>query len=184
MIIKNEENASPKPLTPAMEDYLEAIFDLDKEKKVVRVRDIAKQLGVKMPTVTSMLKSLRDRNLVNYQKYEYVELTREGESVGKEINRRHHILRRFLTEVLKVRPALADEEACKMEHAICQTTLDKLVNFMEFIQACPRTGAEWLERFDEFCVHGLSPEKCQKETSAFTEELRLRTGESEEPNES
>jgi DtxR family Mn-dependent transcriptional regulator len=45
-----------KLLTPAMEDYLEAIFDLGKEKRVVRVKDIAKRLKVKMPTVTSMLK--------------------------------------------------------------------------------------------------------------------------------
>jgi len=46
-----------------MEDYLEAIFDLDKDKRVVRVRDIAKRLDVKMPTVTSMLRTLNDRGL-------------------------------------------------------------------------------------------------------------------------
>jgi DtxR family Mn-dependent transcriptional regulator len=41
-----------------MEDYLEAIFNLDREKRGVRVRDIAKRLGVRMPTVTSMLTQL------------------------------------------------------------------------------------------------------------------------------
>jgi Mn-dependent DtxR family transcriptional regulator len=41
-------------LTPTMEDYLEAIYNLVREKRVVRVRDIAKRLGVKMPTVTNM----------------------------------------------------------------------------------------------------------------------------------
>jgi DtxR family Mn-dependent transcriptional regulator len=128
---KAEEKGLDKPLTPAMEDYLEAIFSLDKDKKVVRVKDIAKRLGVKMPTVTSMLKTLRDRNLVAYEKYEYVELTEEGADVGREIDRRHRVLRRFLTEVLKVKPAQADEEACKMEHAFSKETLDKLIDFME-----------------------------------------------------
>ena len=71
-----------KPLTSVMEDYLEAIFDLDKQKKVVRVKDIAKRLNVKMPTVTSMLKTLSKRELVHYEKYEYVEPTEKGYGSG------------------------------------------------------------------------------------------------------
>jgi DtxR family Mn-dependent transcriptional regulator len=61
--MKNKDDISKKPLTPAMEDYLEAIFNLGKEKRVVRVKDIAKRLGVKMPTVTSMLNTLSKREL-------------------------------------------------------------------------------------------------------------------------
>ena len=68
-------SSGSKKLTPVMEDYLETIYELDQGKKVVRVKDIAQSLGVKMPTVTRMLKTLRDRELVAYQKYEYVELT-------------------------------------------------------------------------------------------------------------
>jgi len=56
---KDVNSASKKGLTPTMEDYLEAMYNLSKEKKAVRVKDIAKKLGVKMPTVTSMLKSLK-----------------------------------------------------------------------------------------------------------------------------
>jgi DtxR family Mn-dependent transcriptional regulator len=181
MIEKLSASGSDKPLTPAMEDYLEAIFDLEKEKKVVRVKDIAKQLNVKMPTVTSMLKVLRDRNMVAYEKYEYVELTPEGEVVGKEIDRRHRILKRFLVKVLKVNGVQANEEACMMEHAVSQSTLEKLVDFMEFIQTCPRTGASWLERFDEFRVQGRRPDTCQKETAAFAEELKRKAAHLEAP---
>jgi len=75
---KNVNNILKKPLTPAMEDYLEAIFNLSKEKRVVRVKDIAKRLDVKMPTVTSMLKTLSKRELIDYEKYEYLELTKKG----------------------------------------------------------------------------------------------------------
>ena len=93
--------SSEKPLTPVMEDYLEAIFDLDQEKRVVRVKDIAKRMDVKMPTVSSMLKTLNDRGMVNYEKYEYVELTDDGADVGKEIRRRHELLLKFLMDILK-----------------------------------------------------------------------------------
>jgi DtxR family Mn-dependent transcriptional regulator len=111
MSVPNKTNVTRKALTTVMEDYLEAIFDLDKEKKVVRVKDIAKRMNVKMPTVSSMLKTLSERGLVNYERYEYVDLTKEGADVGKEMRRRHGILLRFLTEVLKIDFETANEEA-------------------------------------------------------------------------
>jgi len=55
-----------KTLTPAMEDYLELILKLKEENKVVRVRDIAKGMNVKMPSVTSMLNTLAKKNLINH----------------------------------------------------------------------------------------------------------------------
>lgn len=134
MVAQKKESASEKPLTSVMEDYLEAIFDLDQEKRVVRVKDIAKRMDVKMPTVSSMLKTLNGRGLVDYEKYEYVALTKDGSDVGKEIRRRHEVLLKFLTEILEIEFQIADQEACKMEHALSSTTLDRLIDFMEFIQ--------------------------------------------------
>jgi len=164
--VKNATTVN-KPLTSVMEDYLEAIFDLDREKKVVRVKDIAKRLDVKMPTVSSMLKTLNSRGLVNYEKYEYVELTKNGADVGKEMRRRHGVLFKFLTEILKVKDKVADEEACKMEHTLSEDTLASLTDFMEFIQTCPRAGESWLEHFDEYRNHGRKPEKCREHCDAF-----------------
>lgn len=161
-----------KPLTSVMEDYLEAIYNLDKEKRVVRVKDIAKRMDVKMPTVSSMLKTLKNRGLVNYQKYEYVELTKDGAKIGKEIRRRHKILLKFLTEILKIEFKTADEEACKMEHTLSSATLDSLTDFMEFIQTCPRAGESWLHYFEEYRLHGRSPEKCQSRSEAFSFEFK------------
>ena len=157
-----------------MEDYLETIFDLDKEKKVVRVKDIARRLDVKMPTVTSMLKTLSKRGLVHYEKYEYVELTPEGWDVGHEMRRRHEILFRFLTDILKIKADVADEEACKMEHTLSEATLESLTDFMAFIQACPRAGESWLQNFEEYRTHGYKPEKCKSRSGEFTCELKER----------
>ncbi len=72
-------------------------------------------MSAKMPTVTSMLKTLSARGQVNYEKYEYVELTAAGAEVGGEMRRGHQILLKFLTEVLKIEIKTADAEACKMK---------------------------------------------------------------------
>ena len=163
-----------KPLTPTMEDYLEAIFNLGKEKRVVRVKDIAKRLEVKMPTVTNMLKTLNERKLINYEKYEYLELTNKGADVGREIHRRHLVLRNFLTGILNIDAERADKEACKMEHAISALTLDSFIDFMEFIQSCPRTGATWLERFEEYRLHGKDSKKCLEHMKEFSSGFKER----------
>jgi len=163
-----------KPLTPTMEDYLEAIFDLGKSKNFVRVKDIAKRMGVKMPTVTSMLKTLSGKGMVQYEKYEYIELTAEGSCVGKEIFRRHQLLFKFLTDILRIEPKTADEEACKMEHTLSAGTLDSLADFMAFIQRCPRAGEGWLNQFEEYRLHGRRPEICAERTSIFSSEFKKK----------
>jgi DtxR family Mn-dependent transcriptional regulator len=137
MVEEKNLHSSEKPLTSVMEDYLEAIYDLDRSRKVVRVKDIARKMDVKMPSVTSMLKTLNERNFVNYEKYEYVELTEQGADIGREIRRRHEVIREFLTEILKIDFRTADEDACRMEHALSSSTLESLADFMEFIQRCP-----------------------------------------------
>ncbi len=169
----NQEYIKPqKPPTSAMEDYLETIYTLNQEKKVVRVKDIAKNLHVKMPTVTSMLKSLNKRGLVEYERYEYIQLTERGAQIGREIKRRHHILQKFLINILKLDDQTADQDACKMEHDLSLTTLNRLVDFMDFIQTCPRTGEDWLERFKEFRLYGHRPENCSERCKEFSSEIK------------
>ena len=47
-----------------------------------------------------------------------------------------------------------------MEHAVSASTLDRFIEFMEFIQFCPRVGLDWLKYFDEYRLHGQGPDKC------------------------
>jgi DtxR family Mn-dependent transcriptional regulator len=174
VVSEDKKKLKKKPLSSVMEDYLETIFELEQEKKVVRVKDIARRMDVKMPTVTSMLKSLSERGLVNYVKYEYVELTEDGADVGREMRRRHRVLRKFLTDILKIDFETADGEACKMEHTLSSETLDSLTDFMEFVRTCPRAGESWLLRFEEFRLHGHRAEKCLERTEKFSQEFNKR----------
>ena len=90
----------------------------------------------------------------------------------KKCGRRHRILFKFLTEILKIEFEIADEEACKMEHTLSSDTLDSLIDFMEFIQTCPRAGESWLHYFEEYRLHGRSPEKCQARSETFSCEFK------------
>ncbi|MBE0425872.1 MAG: metal-dependent transcriptional regulator [Nitrospirae bacterium] len=157
-------------LSSTVEDYLEAIFNLEKDKKAVRVKDIAQKMMVKLPTVTSMLNTLLQKGLIEHEKYEYVELTEKGLKVAREVDRRHGILRNFLTNILKIDARQAEEDACKMEHAISSVTFEKLVQFIEFIEMCPRGGSEWLGYFEQYCGGGYRKEECLKHMSGFIEE--------------
>jgi DtxR family transcriptional regulator, Mn-dependent transcriptional regulator len=170
---------SKNSITPTMEDYLEAIYNLAKEKGAVRVRDIASKLNVKMPTVTNMLKSLSERGLIDYEKYEYLELTEKGSNVGQDIDRRHQIFRSFLNTILKIDYNQADEDACKMEHAVSPTTLDAFVDFVEFIENCPRSGTSWLDYFDEYRVHGQPKDTCLERMKQFAQEYDSKIKEME-----
>lgn len=120
-------------LTNSQEDYLEAIAELQKLKKVVRVKDLANTLGVKASSVSNALKNLAKSGLIAHQKYDYVELTPKGEEKANLIQRRHQILKKFLTEVLLVKDELANLDACKLEHTISEDTLMRVVDFIEFI---------------------------------------------------
>ena len=157
------------PLTSTMEDYLELIFNLGKKSKVVRVRDIARGMDVKTPSVTSMLSTLSQKGMIDHEKYEYVELTEKGSEVAQEIARRHAIMLDFLTNILGIEPKVANEDACKMEHAVSSATLEKLLQFIQFMQVCPRIGPDWLQYFNEYCKGGSSKDECLERMKEFME---------------
>jgi len=140
-------------LSASLEDYIEAIARLIAEKGTARVRDIARALSVHKSTVTAALKGLSRRGLVNYSPYEVATLTPEGRRVANEIIQSHEVLRRFLADILLVDNEAANENACRMEHAVDQEVLDRLCLFTEFLKTCPLAGDGWREPFRS-CVEG------------------------------
>ena len=144
-------------LTNSMEDYLEAISVLEEKKKYVRVKDIARYMKVKMPSVTGALSLLSKKNLVNHEKYEYVELTDQGMIIAQGVRRRHDAVLKFLTEVLDVDPKTAEEDACGIEHAMSATTLDRLLKMIECLQECPKGTPECIRRFKHYAEFGEKP---------------------------
>ncbi len=136
-----------KRLSESLEDYLETILDLEHQQKVARVKDIADKLGVLRGTVSGTLKTLAEKNLIHYEPYSFITLTSNGARIAKEIRRRHKVIKDFLQNVLLMDDDKADENACRMEHAMDKEAIDRLVQFIDYIQYCPRTGQDWIEAF-------------------------------------
>lgn len=138
-----------------MENYLEAIAVLEKEKGVVRVRDIGHSLGVKNSSVSAALSTLSKDEFVVHEKYGYVELTIEGRELAKDIQMRHNTILKFLTEILDIDLRIAAEDACKMEHSVSPETLEKITKFIEFVKTCPNgERPDWLMSFDHYSKTG------------------------------
>lgn len=137
-------------LSENLENYLEAILELQRGNTVARVKDIAEKIGVLSGTVTSALKSLSDKGLINYKPYSFITLTAEGEKIAVEILRRHHVIKDFLHSVLLLDEDRAEENACRMEHAMDKIAINRLVQFIEYVHKCPRAGEDWIANFKTF----------------------------------
>jgi DtxR family Mn-dependent transcriptional regulator len=118
------------PVTPSMENYLESIYELGKDGQVVRVKEVANKMKVKMASVTGALHNLAKNGLVHYCPYQYIKLSHKGEEVARCIHNRHRILTSFLEDVLGVDQEIAEEDACKLEHVLSHKTMDRLLQFM------------------------------------------------------
>ncbi len=164
--------AAKKALSESMEDYLEAIFHISEEKHAAKARDIARQMKVNSSSVTGAMHILGERGLINYSPYDLITLTAKGDKIAREVIRRHEGFRNFLVKVLDCDKKTADEVACKMEHAIPQKMIDKLISFTEFVQVCPRGGTDWLKGFGNYCDSGKTPEYCEKCIDLCLEEVR------------
>ncbi len=140
-------------LTESLEDYLEAIYQLQRENGTVRVKDIADFVGVKMPSVSSALAALKERGLVEHERYGQVALTPEGRDTAEFLCRRHYALTAFLRDILGIEAEQAESEACRIEHALSAETLRRLLMLLDFIERCPRGGDEWLDRMLERWEH-------------------------------
>ncbi len=129
--------ADQEQLSPALENYLEAIYMLQKVKEVVKVNEIAGYLKVKMPSVTYNMIKLASKGLIRYEKRSHVELTEEGERVARAVHRTHEQLFSFFHDVLGVGHDAAEADACTAEHFLSRETLNKLVRFNQWVAAQP-----------------------------------------------
>lgn len=117
-------------MTQSLEDYLEAIYMLIAGEHPAQVRDVARMLAVKMPSVVKALHELKKLGLVTQQPYAAIELTAKGRRVAKLVLGRHTLIRDFLMK-LGVSRKNADKDACLMEHILSAETIDRIRTYTE-----------------------------------------------------
>ncbi len=132
-------------LTPSMEDYLEKIYELMKDKGYARVSDIASSLAVQPSSVTKMLQKLDEQEYVTYEKYRGIVLTNSGEKMGRAMKERHSMLEDLL-RMLGIKEETIRVDVEGIEHHVSPQTLAQLYHLVEFFQSYP----DYLQAFAKY----------------------------------
>lgn len=129
------------------EEYLESIYEVVQDKGYAKVKDISEVMDVGLSSVTEMFQKLDEKGYINYKKYSGVTLTEKGEDKAVELSEKHEVLRDFFV-ILGVDEDIADEDACNIEHVVRPETMDRLTQFVDFIES--HEELPWLDRFKEY----------------------------------
>lgn len=110
----------------AIEDYLKAIYQLQRVETKVATTTLAKRLNISPASVSGMVKKLSTMNLVTHKKYQGVQLTNAGRKIALEVIRHHRLIELFLSEALGVPWDRVHEEAEKWEHVLSEDMEDRI----------------------------------------------------------
>ena len=145
MAVKADEK-----LSASLEDYLEAIYHLTESRDVARSKDIAEAMEVSRASVTGALRTLAEKELVNYKPYGYVTLTEKGQQVARRVVRRHEVLARFFEDLLGADPSTAQAAACRAEHTLGSEITARLMAFVEFVSQTQDDGQDIAQQFKHY----------------------------------
>lgn len=113
------------------EDYLEAIyiFELNDHQPELKSVDLASTMHVSRAAVNKATNELKKRELIHKNDYGKISLTEKGRRIAKEIYHKHLIIKELLLR-LGVDNATADIECCLIEHAVSDTTIALIEDFL------------------------------------------------------
>ncbi len=120
-----------KKLTYTMENYLEAIYELSKEKNFARISDIAERLSVSKASASNAMRTLMAKGLVISEKYREIYLTEEGKKIAELTSFKHQTIKNFFIDILNIDFDIADSDACAIEHVISQESVIAMENYLK-----------------------------------------------------
>ena len=122
------------------ENYLKALLQLSLEEgsnDEAGTNEVAAYLGVKPATTTAMLKKLKEKKLINYEKYGKISLTAEGRKLAIEVLRKHRLWETFLYEKMEFTWDEVHEVAEQLEHIQSPKLVNKLDKFLGYPEFDP-----------------------------------------------
>lgn len=126
--------AKTQSLTSGLEDYIEAIYVAYLNETPLKGAELARKLNISRASVSEALAKLVAKELIKYNSYEAITLTKKGIDEAKKVYDKHHILKEFFESVLFISTEEAGENACKMEHIISQNILDRMTKLTQICQ--------------------------------------------------
>ncbi|MGB9960116.1 MAG: metal-dependent transcriptional regulator [Candidatus Bathyarchaeales archaeon] len=124
-------------LSHEAEEYVEAIYKLQKKSGVAKTKELAAALNVVPGSITNTIAHLEKHGLVEHTPYRGVKLTPEGEKIALSVIRRHRLAERLLTDLLEAEWSEVHESACKLEHALTENVLLLLEKRLGYPKFCP-----------------------------------------------
>ena len=121
---------------PPVEEYLEAIHELEEEGTPVIQARLAERLGHSAPSVSETMRRLRDDGYVQVRN-RAVSLTATGRRRAESVVRKHRLAERLLTDIIGLEWHKIHEEACRWEHVISDEVEERLVELLEHPTTCP-----------------------------------------------
>jgi DtxR family Mn-dependent transcriptional regulator len=113
-------------LSPAVEDYLKSIYELERDEGRAVTTLLAERMGVTPASATGMVKKLAALKLVRHVPYQGVVLTRAGQKIALEVLRHHRLVELYLAEALGYSWDRVHEEADRLEHVISEELEDRM----------------------------------------------------------
>jgi len=120
-----------------VQEYLEAIYKIQKTEMPVSTSALAKDLKVSLPAVTDMLRKLENKGLIEYKANKGASLTSQGNKAAVSTIRRHRLWERFLTDILGLKWDKVHGEACRLEHVTSPETEKRLASLLGDTDTCP-----------------------------------------------
>lgn len=119
------------------ENYLKALYNIANEAGEVNVAELSKSLDIKMPTVTSMMKKLANKNLVHYESYKPLRLTEKGKKEAGLIIRKHRLTEMFLVDKMKMGWEDVHDIAEQIEHIQSPVFFEKMDELLGYPKVDP-----------------------------------------------
>lgn len=111
-----------------IENYLETIFILLQDQKQIRSIDVVNKMGYSKPTISIMMKQLRENDYIKMDQEGYISLTDSGTKIATKIYERHNILAEILIG-LGVNKEVAYQDACKIEHDLSRESFTRIKEY-------------------------------------------------------
>ena len=117
-------------VSEAIENYLETIHILSLKQNEVHAVDVCSYLGYSRPTVSIVLRQMRENGLVTVDEDNHIHLTQEGLDIASAIYERHTTLSQLFIS-LGVSPDTARRDACKIEHDLSDETFQAIKRYAQ-----------------------------------------------------
>ncbi len=132
--------------------HMVAIAELLESRGYARVSDVAKALNITRGSASLTLKTLKQRGLVEEDENRFLRLSKAGRSIARAVLGRKALIRRFFTNVLGVAEGVAEVDACKIEHLVGPQTMQRLEQYLKFLESQEPAVQSFRAAWRGFCA--------------------------------